>query len=249
MRLRGVGFRYARRAPWVLRDVALDLEPGRIFEFSGANGAGKSTLLRLIAGILLPRRGEIEGRPAGVAYAPERFPSDQPFTVAAYLRFMSRMRRLPDAAADPWIDRFRLTALLDVPLPELSKGSAQKVGLVQALSAGAGLVVFDEPFAGLDTETRADLPGVLTELAAAGTTVVVSDHQRCLDDLPEIDRHRVENHTVSGSLGGERPIDGSDRATSAPGQVTLEVLVAADEAEAVAAKLRADGHRVRRAPR
>jgi ABC-type multidrug transport system ATPase subunit len=177
MRLNGVAFRYARGGPWVLRDVSLDLEPGRIVEFSGANGAGKSTLLRLIAGILRPRRGAVAGRPARVAYAPERFPADQPFTVAAYLGFMARMRRLPDAAARPWIERFGLTSLLDVRLPELSKGSAQKVGLAQALSAGAGLLVLDEPFAGLDAQTRSGLPRVLTELAESGTTVVVSDHQ------------------------------------------------------------------------
>jgi ABC-type multidrug transport system ATPase subunit len=240
MRLRDVAFRYGRRAPWVLRDVSLDLEPGRIVEFRGANGVGKSTLLRLVAGLLRPRRGEIAGRPARVAYAPERFPSNQPFTVAAYLGHMARMRRLP--APTPWAERFGLTSLLGVPLPELSKGSAQKVGLVQALSAGAGLIVLDEPFAGLDAETRADLPGTLAELAETGTTIVVSDHQRCLDDLPDILRHRVEDHTVSGRLR-HRPAD-------APAEhVTLEVRVAADEAEALTAKLRADGHHVRRTPR
>jgi ABC-type multidrug transport system ATPase subunit len=243
MRLNGVAFRYARRGPWVLRDVSLDLGPGRIIEFSGANGAGKSTLLRLIAGILRPRSGAADGRPTRVAYAPERFPGDQPFTVAAYLGFMARMRRLPDTAAAPWIERFGLTTLLDIPLPDLSKGSAQKVGLVQALSAGAGLLVLDEPFAGLDTQTRSKLPGVLTELAASGTTVVVSDHQGCLDDLPGVDRHRIENHSVSGPLPGART------QRPAAGHVTLEVLVAPDEAEAVAAKLRADGHRVRWVPR
>jgi ABC-type multidrug transport system ATPase subunit len=247
MRLDGVAFRYARRGPWVLRDVSLELAPGRIVEFSGANGAGKSTLLRLIAGILRPRRGTVAGRPARVAYAPERFPADQPFTVAAYLGFMARMRRLPDAAAGPWIERFGLTSLLGVRLPELSKGSAQKVGLVQALSAGPGLLVLDEPFAGLDAQTRSTLPGVLTELADSGTTIAVSDHQGCLDDLSGIDRHRVENHSITKSPPAVRA-EGRAAGEVAP-EVILEVGVAPDEAEAVAAKLRADGHRVRWVPR
>lgn len=270
MRLNGVAFRYTRGGPWVLRDVSLELGAGRIVEFSGANGAGKSTLLRLIAGILRPRRGEIDGRPARVAYAPERFPTDQPFTVAAYLGYMARMRRLPDAAPGPWVERFGLTSLLDVPLPELSKGSAQKVGLVQALSAGAGLLVLDEPFAGLDAETRTNLPTALTDVAAAGTTIVVSDHQRCLARLPDVIRYRVEHHAVRTSRRAEPAAGPVSRTTPRPdapatpdmsatvdteatagaedvaGHVTLEVSVAPDEAAAVAAKLRADGHQVRR---
>jgi ABC-type multidrug transport system ATPase subunit len=251
MRLKDVSFRYARRSPWILHDVSVDLEPGRIVEFSGANGAGKSTLLRLIAGLLRPRRGEIDGRPAQVAYAPERFPSDQPFTVAAYLGFMTRMRRLPDAAAQPWIERLGLSSLLDVPLPKLSKGSAQKVGLAQALSSGAGLLVLDEPFAGLDAPTGADVPGALGELAVTGTTIVVSDHQGCLAGLPHIDRHRVENRGVSGPLRYDDRRAATEREKAHREQttgrgVTLEIVVAPDEAEAVVAKLRADGHQVRR---
>ncbi|HEX6469369.1 MAG TPA: ATP-binding cassette domain-containing protein [Streptosporangiaceae bacterium] len=246
MRLKHVAFRYTRGGPWVLRDATLELAPGRILEFRGANGAGKSTLLRLVAGLLRPRRGDIEGRPARVGYAAERFPSGQPFTVAAYLSFMAGMRRLPATAAEPWVERLGLGPLLDVPLPELSKGSAHKVGLVHALSSGAGLLVLDEPFAGLDAPTRADLPAALTELAAAGATIVVSDHQGCLDGLPDIERYRIDDHTISGPLPhGRRRAPEEAEIT----EVTLEVVVPADEADAVAAKLRADGHRVRRADR
>lgn len=244
MRLTGVALRYARRGPWILRDVTLDLAPGRIVEFSGANGAGKSTLLRVVAGILRPRRGQVGGRPARVGYAPERFPADQPFTLATYLGFMARMRGLPESAVRPWTERLGLTPLLDVPLPELSKGSAQKVGLVQALFPGPALLVLDEPFAGLDTETRTHLPGLLAELAAAGTTIVVSDHQRCLDDLPDVDRYRVADNTVHQvSLPDPAPTAKKDE------RAVLEVVVAADEADDLAAKLRADGYDVRRRPR
>jgi ABC-type Mn2+/Zn2+ transport system ATPase subunit len=119
-----------------------------------------------------------------------------------------------------------------VPLPHLSKGSAHKIGLAQALLAGPQLLVLDEPFAGLDAETRAALPSLLAELAEAGTTVVVSDHQRGLHDLPDLDRLRVDGHTVS-LAGGRTEV------------AVIEVVVAADEAEAVVRKLRADGLAVR----
>jgi ABC-type multidrug transport system ATPase subunit len=233
--LSSVAFRYGRRDPWVLQDVTLTVPRGRIVEVAGPNGAGKSTLLRLIAGILRPRRGAITGRPARVGFAPERFPTVQPFPVATYLRHLAAMRRMADAEAAiaEWSERLRFRHLLAVPLPQLSKGSAHKVGLAQALLAGPELLVLDEPFAGLDPETRAALPPLLAQLADAGTTVVVSDHQRCLHDLPDVDRLRVDGHTVS--------LDASDHTELA----VIEVIVAAGEAEAMVRKLRGDGHVVR----
>jgi ABC-type Mn2+/Zn2+ transport system ATPase subunit len=232
--LSSVAFRYGRRDPWVLQDLTLTVPRGRIVEVTGVNGAGKSTLLRLIAGILRPRSGKITGRPARVGFAPERFPAAQPFPVGAYLRHVAAMRRLPDAEAaiGRWSARLGFGHLLAVPLPHLSKGSAHKIGLAQALLAGPQLLVLDEPFAGLDAETRAALPSLLAELAEAGTTVVVSDHQRGLHDLPDLDRLRVDGHTVS-LAGGRTEV------------AVIEVVVAADEAEAVVRKLRADGLAVR----
>ncbi|MGI5168114.1 ABC transporter ATP-binding protein [Spirillospora sp. CA-253888] len=233
MRLDSVAFRYRRRAPWVLQGVSLDLPPGRIVEVTGRNGAGKSTLLRLVAGLRDPRRGTITGRPAQVGYAPERFPVEQPFTVRSYLRHMAAMRGVPASAADPWVERLAFGHLLETRLPELSKGSAQKIGLAQALLPGPGLLVLDEPFAGLDAETRDALPGLVAELAEGGTTVVVSDHQRCLEDLPGVERVRVAGGAVT-AVG------------AAAEWTTLEVVVRADEADTVETKLRADGYDVRR---
>lgn len=231
-----MAFRYGRGDPWVLRDVSISVPPGRIVEITGPNGAGKSTLLRLIAGILLPRRGRISGRPAVVGFAPERFPAAQPFTAAAYLQAMARMRGMSEAAGraavSAWADRLGFGQLLGVRLPELSKGSAHKVGLAQALLADPPLLLFDEPFAGLDPETRAALPPLLAELAYGGATVIVSDHQGALSRLPDIDRLRVDGHTVA--LAGGR----TDHAV-------IEIVVPADEAEEAVRKLGADGYAVR----
>ncbi|MFG1999389.1 ATP-binding cassette domain-containing protein [Spirillospora sp. NPDC048911] len=237
MQLTEVAFRYSRKAPWVLQDVSLSLPPGRVLEVTGRNGAGKSTLLRLLAGLRTPRRGSISGRPSRVGYAPERFPVDQPFTVSAYLAHMAAVRGIRRPAIGEWAERLRFEHLLNVRLPELSKGSAQKVGLAQALLAEPGLLILDEPFAGLDAESRDTLPGLISELARAGTAVVVSDHQRVIESVPGVDRIRVENGTVTAVA--------ADRAE----WTVLEVVVRADEADEVATKLRADGHEVRRSER
>jgi ABC-type multidrug transport system ATPase subunit len=148
---------------------------------------------------------------------------------------MAAVRGIRRPAIGEWAERLRFEHLLDVRLPELSKGSAQKVGLAQALLAEPGLLILDEPFAGLDAESRDTLPGLIAELARTGTAVVVSDHQRVIESVPGVDRIRVENGTVT-AVAAERAE-----------WTVLEVVVRADEADEVATKLRADGHEVRRA--
>ncbi|MBC6460006.1 ATP-binding cassette domain-containing protein [Actinomadura sp. HBU206391] len=248
MRLNSVGYRYHRRSEWVLRDVTLTLTPERITEVTGPNGAGKSTLLRLLAGILRPRRGELEGRPARVGYAPERFPVDQPFTVRGYLSHMAQMRRAPTARVGMWAERLRFGELLDEPLRELSKGSAHKVGLAQALLGDPELLVLDEPFAGLDAAVRAELPALLAELRSGGAIVVVSDHQQCLRLLPGIDRLQVAGRTVTRAPSApERLTDVGTPSGEDPDaeQAIIEVVVPADQASTVLAKLQADGYTAR----
>jgi ABC-type multidrug transport system ATPase subunit len=228
-----VAFRYRRRAAWVLRDVTLTVPRGRIVEVNGANGAGKSTLLRLLAGIVPPVRGRVSGRPARVGYAPERFPAAQPFTARAYLDHMSRIRGVPPSHATEWAERLGFADLLGTRMTELSKGSAQKTGLVQALMAAPDLLVLDEPFAGLDTETRSALPGLLAELATGGTTVVASDHQGDLRELPDIVRWQVSGNTVTtDAVPGEHAI--------------IEVTVPVEDADKLVERLNTDGYHARR---
>ncbi|MEO5874612.1 MAG: ABC transporter ATP-binding protein [Streptosporangiaceae bacterium] len=240
MRLDEVGFRYRRRGPWVLRDVTVDLPEGRIIEVTGPNGAGKSTLLRLIAGLRRPQRGTVSARPPTVGYAPERFPTDQPFTARAYLAHVAAMRRIPADRIEDWAERLDCTPLLDVRLPELSKGSAHKVGLIQALLPEPGLLVLDEPFAGLDAATRGALPELLTGLARTGTTVLVSDHQRDLRDLPEVDRLLVTGHTVTAHTG-----TGTGTGHTEVEYTVIEVVVPTPEAARTRARLLAEGYDAR----
>ncbi|MFC6878947.1 MULTISPECIES: ATP-binding cassette domain-containing protein [Actinomadura] len=253
MRLDNVAFRYHRRAPWVLQDVDLALPPGTVTEVTGHNGAGKSTLLRVIAGLRSPTRGTITDRPERVGYAPERFPVDQPFTVRAYLGHMAAIRKIPNArtAIAAWAERLAFDHLLDTRLPELSKGSAQKVGLTQALLDDPGLLILDEPFAGLDAATRDALPTLIGDLSEQGTTIVVSDHQRCIEALPGVARVRVADTTATllpatqstTAEDGVRPMAAVEQEE---GMALLEVSVPLDEVETLENKLRADGYEVRR---
>ncbi|SEM15365.1 ABC transporter ATP-binding protein [Nonomuraea pusilla] len=238
MRLSQVSFRYGRRGPTVIGEADAGLAPGDVIELSGPNGAGKSTLLRLLAGLAEPSAGAITGRPAVVGFAPDRFPTGQPFTVTAYLRHMARVRG--GARWEPWAERLGMEHLLRLPLGELSKGSAHKVGLVQAIMSDPGLLVLDEPFAGLDTATSAALPGIAAEVAARGGVVVASDHQGGLRGLPGLRQWSlVDGHLKEGAPAGGHVTE------RGAGQVTVAVTLPVEDLPAFLTGMREQGYPTR----
>ena len=236
MRFEGLWVRYGRRAPWVLRGVTAALDPGQVAVVLGRNGVGKSTLLRAAVGLLRPGRGAVVDRPRRIGWVPERFPADQPFTVRSYVLGMASVRGIPTAVTTAdlarWAKRLHLTRFLDTALPALSKGSAQKVCLIQALIGDPELLVLDEPWEGLDATTRDAIPLIITEILARGGRVLVSDHLGETARLPDARHWRL----VDGALAVERG--------TAEEEYVVEVAVAAAEASSAVARLRADGHRV-----
>jgi ABC-type multidrug transport system ATPase subunit len=156
--------------------VTAEIEPGEIVVVRGRNGVGKSTLLGVAAGVLRPQHGEVTGRPARIGWVPEHFPADQPFTVGGYLELMAELRKAPATEVNRWISRLGLAPFRQERLAALSKGTAQKVGLAQALLVPPGLLLLDEPWEGLDDATRDLVPGIVDEVLREGGSVLVSDH-------------------------------------------------------------------------
>jgi ABC-type multidrug transport system ATPase subunit len=235
VRFLGAWLRYGRRRAWVLEDVNLELPAGTVAIVAGRNGAGKTTLLSAAAGLLPPDRGSIVDRPASVGWVPERFPANQPFTVRGYLTRMGRVRGLsPQSAArtvGEWAQRLYLEPFLDTRLAEISKGTAQKVGLAQALLVVPELLVLDEPWEGLDAATRQAIPAIVAEVISAGGSVLVSDHIGEVDVLPG-----ARLWTASGGRV-------SEASSSAP-RVIIEIGVEAVDVSATLVRLREAGHDV-----
>lgn len=236
MRFDQIWFRYARRAPWTLQAVDATVQPGETVVILGRNGAGKSTLLQLAAGVLQPSKGAVRERPPVIGWVPERFPADQPFTAGQYLSRMAAVRGLRGGAeVHSWVERLLLTEHVHTRLADLSKGTAQKVGLAQALLVPPGLLVLDEPWEGLDAVARTLIPGIVAEVTAAGGIVLVSDHRGEIAGLTSATRWLIADGEVRPAADG-----------AAGSEVVVEVAVARDEAEAAVARLRAEGHRVLR---
>jgi ABC-2 type transport system ATP-binding protein len=237
VRLDDVWLRYGR-GPWILRGVTTELHAGEAATVVGRNGAGKSTLLSLVAGLLRPNRGRITDRPAAIGYVPERFPADQPFTARHYLTSMAavlgRRARDPELADDlaRWSERLQFTGLLDRPVRQLSKGSAQKVGLIQAMLGRPELLILDEPWEGLDGPTRSQVPLIISEVLAAGGRVLISDHQGQTADLPGLRRWDLTAGELREHVEEDDP------------ECVIEVAVPASEVEDTVAGLKAAGHQV-----
>jgi ABC-2 type transport system ATP-binding protein len=205
MRLESVGKRYGLRQPWVVRDVSLDVPPGRLIRLEGRNGSGKSTLLRVAAGVSLPSAGRVTGRPH-TGYVPERFPGGLPFSARDYVLHMARVHGLRGAAAvrgaDEWLDRLGAAGYAGQPLRNLSKGMCQKVAIAQALLSRPGLLILDEAWTGLDQAARGTLDAAVIERAADGGAVMFVDHDQA---------------RLAGRISERWRLDGDGRVSAVPG--------------------------------
>ncbi len=204
MRLDKVAKRYGIRRPWVVRDVSLEIPAGGLVRFEGKNGSGKSTILRVIAGVSQPSRGSVAGRPV-TGYVPERFPPALPFPARDYLSHIARVHGLAgvglNARISACLDRLGGGELADVPLRHMSKGMCQKVAVAQALLPGAGLLVLDEAWTGLDAEARAALDDAVAQRLADGGSVVYVDHEPGRLAHLDADRWRLDGSRAT-RIGG-----------------------------------------------
>ncbi|MFO0807504.1 MAG: ATP-binding cassette domain-containing protein [Gemmataceae bacterium] len=171
--------------------VSFRVEPGEVFALLGPNGAGKTSLVRMLLGILRPDGGSITYRlrdekaswpePRDLGYLPEDrglykdVPVLRTLVYFGTLRGMSRSAAR--AAAMQWLERMGLADRCHQNLEAFSKGNQQKVQFVSAILHRPAFAVLDEPFSGLDPLNQDFFARLIRELAASGTTVLLSAHQ------------------------------------------------------------------------
>jgi molybdate transport system ATP-binding protein len=202
---------YVDHAP-VLRGIALTIRRGDCWVVHGGNGAGKSTLLRLLYGDLHPatggrilRAGQGPGVPIArfrdhTGFISPQLQTDHPQYLTALETAGSGLHASIGLNEPLSVgERRRATAALaavglggfgDRPLRELSYGQLRRVLFARALIRKPALLLLDEPYAGLDPGTRADLLAVIESRIAAGTTVVMATHHR--DEWPAATTHELQ---------------------------------------------------------
>ncbi|MDE0705196.1 MAG: zinc ABC transporter ATP-binding protein ZnuC [Rhodospirillaceae bacterium] len=172
---RGVCVRFGRLN--VLDNVDIVVRAGEITTLIGLNGAGKSTLIRVILGIVKPDSGEVRRAPGlRIGYSPQHLHRDQilPMTVR---RFLTLGAPAPPAKLAAVLDEVGAASIVDFPLAEISGGELQRVLLARALLREPGLLVLDEPLAGVDVTSQGDLYNLIASIRDRyGCAVILVSH-------------------------------------------------------------------------
>lgn len=210
-----------------LDSVDLAVHPGEVFALLGSNGSGKSTTFRLLLNIYRPTSGDstLLGVPSTrlngttlekVGYISEGQKMPQWMSVARFLDYCAGFYPEWDAElCRDLVNRFGLT--LTQKIRHLSRGQRMKLSLASTLPAHPRLLLLDEPFSGLDVETRAALSGLLRTLALdSGLAIVITTH-----DVEEIEPvatrlgiprqgKLVVNESLQDYLGRHRFLNSTD---------------------------------------
>src|SRR5512138_3004218 len=173
----------------VLRGVDFEVQPGEFVALLGPNGAGKTTFLRILASLSRPSLGQVNiagyklpdqaaqvrARLGVVSHMPLLYGD---LTAEENLRFYSRMYNVPDSES-------RVTEVLEMVGLEarrrdlvrtFSRGMQQRLGIGRAVLHDPDVMIFDEPYTGLDQDASSMLDEVLKTVASEGRTVVMTSH-------------------------------------------------------------------------
>jgi ABC-2 type transport system ATP-binding protein len=169
----------------------LRIAQGEVFGLLGPNGSGKTTTIRMLCGLLDPSGGTATVAGIDVTVAPEqiklcigymsqKFGLYEDLTVAENLDFYGGIYGLRDAARAARVSEviafLGLDRRLEQLVGQLSGGWKQRLALGCALLHRPAVLFLDEPTAGVDPAARRDFWRTIADLAAAGTTVIVTTH-------------------------------------------------------------------------
>ncbi len=182
--VRGLSKRFGEKL--AVDRLTFEVQPGHVTGFLGPNGAGKSTTMRLIMGLDNPTAGSaaINGRsyhdlawPLHEVGAVLEVTAIHPGRSAfAHLWMLARTNQIPRSRVMEMLDLVGLSSVARQRAGQFSLGMSQRLGIATALLGDPGVLLFDEPVNGLDTDGIRWVRQLLRRLATEGRTVFVSSH-------------------------------------------------------------------------
>lgn len=156
----------------VLDDFSLTLPERGIWCLMGPSGCGKTTLLRTLLGLETPESGAVTGITRGEAAV--LFQEDRLLPWLSLRRNLTEVTGCSDEEAAAWLAAVELDAELDALPEQLSGGMRRRVALARALAYPARLLIFDEPFQGMDDALKTRLYPLLRQAAATKPMLLVT---------------------------------------------------------------------------
>jgi heme ABC exporter ATP-binding subunit CcmA len=170
-----------------LRQVSVDLIPGKCYVLLGENGAGKSTLLRILAGLLLPSEGQVrmfdglapmEARER-IGYMSHAAMLYDELTGVENLRYFRSLYQDRDCLTpEDALTQVGLDPALPRTLGQYSQGMRQRASLARVLLSQPELLLLDEPFSNMDVESAHQMVRLLAGFRSGNRTIVLTTHQR-----------------------------------------------------------------------
>ena len=170
-----------------LRQVSVDLEPGRCYVLIGENGAGKSTLLRILAGLLRPSFGTVKlfgnldphdarDRIGYMSHAPMLYDE---LTAQENLAYFAKLYPGRDCLSPAEaLRQVGLDPNLTRTFGQYSQGMRQRTSLARVLLPAPELLLLDEPFSNMDVESVSQMVALLAKFRQGNRTIVITTHQR-----------------------------------------------------------------------
>jgi len=191
LEVRSIAKSYDKRA--VLHDVSLDVHRGEVVGLLGPNGAGKTTCFYSVMGLVKPDSGLIflDGQDItelpmyrrailGLGYLPQETSIFRGLTVEenimAVLEVSENEAQTRRERLETLLSEFGLTGLRDSPAMALSGGERRRCEIARALAAHPSIMLLDEPFAGIDPISIADIRELVRELKKRDIGVLITDH-------------------------------------------------------------------------
>jgi lipopolysaccharide export system ATP-binding protein len=189
--VRSIAKAYDGRA--VLHDVSIHVERGEVVGLLGPNGAGKTTSFYSVMGLVKPDSGRIylDGRDItnlpmyrrailGLGYLPQETSIFRGLTVEqnilSVLEIAEPDRAAREARLEQLLDEFGLTALRAAPAMALSGGERRRCEIARSLASEPSIMLLDEPFAGIDPISIADIRELVKDLKRRDIGVLITDH-------------------------------------------------------------------------
>lgn len=171
----GIVFGSGESAVEAVQDVSIAVQPNEFVSLIGPSGCGKSSLLSLVAGFMRPTRGDVTldgvpitkpGAERGVVF--QQYSLFPWLTVRRNVEFGLKMAGVPrskrETAARTLLGLAGLLAFENHFPDQLSGGMKQRIGIVRALATSPQVLLMDEPFGALDTQTRHVMQEILTNM-------------------------------------------------------------------------------------